>query len=362
MHPYTIHLAQNHGGVLHYLGNRYLTLPDLTGHMRPDNSWLNEHFSVLLANNQGQKYKKAIEPFAGSASWSMAAVEIGFAEEYIINDSNKVLMQTLQLIKNKPGIIKESYTKLINDFDAAPSKKAFFLGVLAHYNQLTVDEEKALLLPFIINHSWGGILFYDQDLNLIYREGELFEGKKADRFLEKANLSLAQFISEVDRASKLLNTNRVTFKTGDFIATIADAKPGDFVGMNPPYPENERSISEKIGMYLELYAPEKMHHNLVQILQDLERQGIHYYMTYGCYNPEFKNYVIRNENHQPINYFRVLGYEQCVFGVFLDQMYFSSQFSIPSNVCIFKAEDVLRGQDLTLEEALEQFKRLEKLL
>ncbi|WP_195913158.1 DNA adenine methylase, partial [Legionella pneumophila] len=104
-----IYLTQNHGGPLHYLGNRYLTLPDLTGHMSPDTSWLNEHFSVLLANNKGQKYKKAIEPFAGSASWSMAAMEVGLAEEYLINDSNKILIHTLQLIKDKPNLIKESY-------------------------------------------------------------------------------------------------------------------------------------------------------------------------------------------------------------------------------------------------------------
>jgi len=92
MNPRSIQLTQNYGGPLHYLGNRYLTLPDLTGHMSPNTSWLNEHLSVLLANNNGQKYKKAIEPFAGSASWSMAAMEIDLAEEYIINDSNKILI------------------------------------------------------------------------------------------------------------------------------------------------------------------------------------------------------------------------------------------------------------------------------
>lgn len=217
----SIQLNQNHGGPLHYLGNRYLTLPDLTGHMSPDTSWLNEHFPVLLANNKGQKYKKAIEPFAGSASWSMAAMEIGLAEEYIINDSNKILINTLQLIKDNPALVKTSYTALIEKYDASLSKKDFFLEVIGNYNQIT-DEEKALLLPFIINHSWGGILFYDKELNIIYREGELFEGKKADRFLETANLSLEMFLSEIDRVSILLNANRVTFKSGGFYGSDFD--------------------------------------------------------------------------------------------------------------------------------------------
>lgn len=141
---------------------------------------------------------------------------------------------------------------------------------------------------------------------------------------------------------------------------ISIAAPGDFVALNPPYPENEHSTLEKAGMYIELYSPEKMHQNLVQIIDHLEYQSIHYYMTYGFYNPKFRNYVLTNENQQPINYFRVLGYEDCAFGIGLDQMYFTSQFSIPKGINIFKAEDVLGARDLTPEEALEQFKLLSK--
>ncbi|WED42375.1 DNA adenine methylase [Legionella cardiaca] len=354
-----IELSKNFGGPLHYLGNRYLSLPDVSGHMAPDDGWLNEHFSILLANN-GKKYKRAIEPFAGSASWSMAAMELGIAEEYIINDSNKILITTLQLIKEKPERIKESYSLLVNKYDAATSKKASFLDVIEKYNHDTSDEEKALLLPFIINHSWGGILCYDNNLNILYREGELFEGKNAERFLEKANLSLDWFLQEVDRASNLFNINNVSFKSGDFIQVISDVAADDFVALNPPYPENERSISEGTGMYVELYSPEKLHQNLKQVIQQLEKKNIHYYMTYGFYNPKFSNYVFRDELSQPINYFRVLGYENCAFGVGLDQLYFTSQFSIPESVNIFKAEDVLKNSNITPEEALKQYEQLSK--
>lgn len=197
-------------------------------------------------------------------------------------------------------------------------------------------------------------------MNIIYREGELFEGKNADRFLENANLSLEMFLSEIDRVSNLLNANQVSFRSGDFMDVISIAAPGDFVALNPPYPENEHSTFEKSGMYVELYSPEKLHQNLAQIIQHLERHDIHYYMTYGFYNPKFRIYVLANENHQPINYFRVVDYESCAFGIGLDQMYFTSQFSIPKGINIFKAEEVLATQYLTPEEALEQFKLLSK--
>ncbi|WP_061637573.1 DNA adenine methylase, partial [Legionella pneumophila] len=299
------------------------------------------------------------EPFSGSASWSLAAMEVGLAEEYIVNDSNKVLINILQLIRDNPTLVKTSYAALIEKYDVSLSKKDFFLKVIENYNQ-TTDEEKPLLLPFIINHSWGGILFYDKELNIIYREGELFEGKNANRFLEHANLSLEMFLCEIDRVSNLLNVNQVSFRSGDFMDVISIATPGDFVALNPPYPENEHSTFEKAGMYTELYSPEKLHQNLVHIVHYLESQGIHYYMTYGFYNPKFRNYVLANKNQQPINYFRVLGYKHCAFGIGLDQMYFTSQFSIPKRINIFKAEEVLGNQDLTPEEALEQFKRLSK--
>ena len=37
-------------------------------------------------------------------------MEICITEEYIINDSNKILINTLQLIRDNPALVKTSYT------------------------------------------------------------------------------------------------------------------------------------------------------------------------------------------------------------------------------------------------------------
>ncbi len=355
-----VKLAETHGGPLHYLGNRFLTLPNKSGHMHADNSWLNELFSIIKHNNHGKKYRKAVEPFAGSASWSLAAMEVGLADEYIINDSNRILINTLRLIKEKPQLIKQTYALLMQQYDDAESKKDFFLGTIEHYNQTQDDEEKSLLLPFIINHSWSGIIFYDADCNILYREGPLFEGEKAPRYLETASLSVSMVLEEVDRISILLNANKVVFKSGDFLQVVADIQSGDFIALNPPYPENERSITEKTSMYTELYAPEKLHENIVNLIQRIEMDGIHYYLTYGFYNPKMSKFVLLDEAKNPRNYFRVLGYEHCAFGIGLDQMYFSSKFQIPGdfNAQIIKAVDVLKGKKLIQQEALINFNRV----
>ncbi|MDP1603844.1 MAG: DNA adenine methylase [Legionella sp.] len=355
----TIQFNKNHGGPLHYLGNRFLSLPDNSGHMSRDNSWLKEHFSLIKYNLQSKKYKRCIEPFSGSASWSIAAMELGLALQYVINDSDKILIGALKLIKDKPELIKTSYAFLERAFEKALSKKACFLKTLDTYNSSKVDEEKALLLPFIINHSWSGILFHNSNGEILYREGPLFEGKSSERFLEKANLSIDEFNAEVDRVSQLFNENDVEFRSGDFLDALIDIQPGDFIALNPPYPENERSVTEKSGMYVELYSPEKLHENLRQLIDHMEEQGVHYYMTYGFYNPSLHQYVLRDDTHQPKNYFRVLGYETCAFGVGLDQIYFTPEFSIPEqlNTKVVLAAKVLEGNTPlpTPDEALRQY-------
>ncbi len=360
MNKQDIKLTKNHGGPLHYLGNRFLSLPDVSGHMHPDNSWLNEHFSIILFNNSGKKYKRCIEPLSGSASWSLAAMEVGLADEYIINDSDKILINTLLLIRNKPELIKNEYASLIQQYNDSMSKKKFFLNKIDDYNQTSDQEKKSLILPFIINHSWGGILFHDGENNIIYCEGPLFEGKNADRYLEEPNLSLDMFIDEVDRVSKLFNANHVVFKNGDFLQVLSDMEQGDFIALNPPYPTNERSLADKTGMYTELYSPEKLHENIANLVNKMEDQGVHYYMTYGFYNPQFSQFVLVDNANKPKNYFRMLGYKDCVVGVVLDQMYFTSKFSIPNNLKskVVLAQIVLDGKILASEEALSQYNKL----
>lgn len=357
----SIQFSKNYGGPLHYLGNRFLSLPDTSGHMHPDNNWLKEHFSIIQFNKDGKKYKRCIEPFSGCASWTIAAMELGLAEQYIVNDSDKILIRSLMLIKEQPELIKERYALLEHAFEQSLAKKAYFLKSLEIYNHANSDDEKALILPFIINHSWSGILFHNNAGDILYREGPLFEGKSSERFLEKANISVEQFNTEIDRVSELFNANHIEFRSGDFLDALDDIRTDDFVALNPPYPENERSVAEKTGMYTELYSPEKLHENLKQVIEKMENEGVDYYMTYGFYNPSFHDYVLLDGMKNPKNYFRVLGYENCAFGLGLDQMYFTSKFSIPTHLktkVILATKVLEKDSTIKPEEALRHYNAL----
>lgn len=354
----TIHFAKNHGGPLHYFGNLFLSC-DALGHMHSDCNWLKELFSIIQFNTHGKKYKRCIEPFSGCASWSIAAMELGLADQYVINDSDKTLIQTLNLIKDKPHLIKTRYALLEQEFEHSPDKKSYFLKTLAAYNHVADNEEKAQLLPFIINHSWSGILFHNSKREILYHEATPCSGKPQEQFLETASLPIERFHAEVDRISELFNAHHVVFKSGDFLDVLADIGPDDFIALDPPYPENERSITEKAGMYTELYSPKRLHERLKQLINKMEHEGINYYMTYGFYNPQFYEYVLLDSMQNPGNYFRGIGYERCAFGTGLNQIYFSSKFSIPAHLKtkIIPANKILKGDSTTTpKEALRQYK------
>jgi site-specific DNA-adenine methylase len=234
------------------------------------------------------------------------------------------------------------------------------LQTIKNYNLAKDDDQKSLLLPFIINHSWCGILFHNHEGNIVYRESNI-ESKIVPGYLDEANLSLDMYLKEIDRVSNLFNSNKVIFKSGDFQQVISNAKRNDFVALNPPYPENKNAQSDNAGMYVELYSHETLYDKLVYSIQELENKGVHYFMTYGFYNPSMKKFIIRDDSNQLRHFFRILGYENCAFGIALDQMYFSSKFLIPKYLksTIIPASHVLENQEMTIEEAMKNFLRLQ---
>jgi len=354
----SIMLNNLYGGPVHYLGNRSLSLPDNSGYMKIDRSWLIEQFEIVFANNQGKKYARSIEPFAGSASWSLAAMELELAEEYVINDSDKALINVHKLIKENPEKIKEAYSSLCKEYEKIQAKEDFFYKIINDYNKNESDC-RPLLLPFIINHSWSGIISHDNIGNIIYQK-KLFSHDKNKKHLDRASLSIEKFCQEVDWASKLFNKNKVHFYYGDFQTVIQNVNENDFVMLNPPYPENERSNEDKTSMYTELYSPNELHQNLLNFIQKLEEKNAHYIMTYGFYNPKMNDFVVRGKRDQLRNFFRILGYNGCAFGVALDQIYYSSCFIIPEKFKhkIIPAVEITANALLSEQEALEKFLKM----
>lgn len=355
-------LSDHKGGPLHYIGNRSLTWPMQNGLMSFEKELLNDYFAVILENCQFKKFRRLYEPFAGSASLSLTAMELSLAEEYIINDSDEALINTLQLIMDNSKEVKSRYISLVDEYYHSTSKKDFFLRIINSYNQEKSLNKKSLLLPFIVNHSWGGMIFHDNEGNIVYRDVNIRGKIVSEACLDKASLSVEDFLEEVDRVAHLFRINKVIFKSGDFLNALSDVQVGDFVAMNPPYPETMRARSQTVGMYRELYEAEVLYKNIVSIIKKMENSNVEYYLTYGYHDPQMKNFIIKDEPDKLKHFLRISGQEGSIFGIGLEQIYFPSRYCIPAGLRskIIHANDVLQDQELTSAEALELFRKVAK--
>lgn len=348
-----------YGGPIHYFGSRFLSLPDSTGHMVPNQDWLKVNFEIFKANHP-EKYQRCIEPFSGSATWSLAAMEVDLAEEYIINDSDEALINTLILIRDMPSILVAKYASLVSQYQASPNKKDFYRETINKYNRASHVDVKSVFLPFIINYAWGGIIYHNDNGDIVYKNEPVYGAPVGDGCLVDANLSIETFSEEIYSVSSLLRRHKVTFTHGDFSNVLQDVKEGDVVGMNPPYPDNMRFKDEQTGMYRELVGPEALHESIKNTVAMLEEKGVDYYMTYGIYSNENQAYLVLDPAGNRRDYFTLIGSETCALGTALDQLYFSSKFTIPAKCQTFviPANRVLGGKLLSHDESMASYLRL----
>ena len=66
----------------------------------------------LILNYLPGKYRRLVEPFAGSAAMSLAFAARARAERYWINDLNKPLAELLNLMIHRPEELADSYAEL----------------------------------------------------------------------------------------------------------------------------------------------------------------------------------------------------------------------------------------------------------
>ncbi len=345
----------NKGGPLYYFGNRALTLPEDNGHMYPDFTWMKDSFAIIEKNRGTRPFNRCFEPFAGSASWSFTAMELGFSQEYFINDANETLIHFFKMARNNPNILKKEYALLSTIYSQSTEKVALYQQIIDQYNNSS-DARKSLLLPFIINHAWGGMVFYNQKGALVYQKITI-KNQEIAGCIKKPSLTNEEFNTELDRISRLLNENIVHFSSLDFQKSLIDIGEEDFVVLNPPYPENQRSIEREIGLYVEIHSPEKLHRDLCDMIKTFELKGVTYLMSYGIYNPELSNYIIRAPDGTSTHYLRLIGKESSSFGELLDQIYFNRGYKVPSQLKhkITFADEILLGRNLTHAEAFQEF-------
>lgn len=156
--------------------------------------------------------KRIIEPFAGSASLSMAID----AESYLLNDSNRDLINLFRVLKDHKGGVLPYFNSY---FTPANNTKSQYYEFRERFNQLDAGEEKAGLFLYLNRHCFNGLCRYNASggFNVPF-------GRYTKPYFPEAELRA--FIAKSDR---------IELMSGDFADVFTKIKDGDTIYCDPPY-------------------------------------------------------------------------------------------------------------------------------
>lgn len=163
-------------------------------------------------------YERYYEPFIGGAALLLNETP----SIAIVSDVNEQLINVYRQLKQDPmAVIRE-----IHKLDEPPCSKEYYLSIRTAYNKKIqlheLDAECAGMMIWINKHCFNGLYRVNKKglFNVPYNNNET--GNSMD---ENNLINIGSYLKEAD----------VQIICGDFEATCADIKAGDFVYFDSPY-------------------------------------------------------------------------------------------------------------------------------
>jgi DNA adenine methylase len=167
--------------------------------------------TVLQERRLGKPVRRLYEPFGGSAALTLAAAQLGVAQEFVLADSYAPLMALWQAIVEAPAELAAAYRQTWQAGNYAAVRTAFH-----------AEPTPERLLYLLTRCVKAAVRFNRQGaFNQAADKRRL--GTHPDR-LERAVLA----------TSALLHT-RAVLRIGDALQTTADAQAGDVAYLDPPW-------------------------------------------------------------------------------------------------------------------------------
>lgn len=183
--------------------------------------------------DKGVKYRRWVEPFLGGGSVALEAMRRGLAQEYMLGDSLRPIVDTWQQLQRDPEwLITE-----LHQFAALPFEQQRGILQACNYNGMWRESKKS-----------G------------YNVGFSLETKSGKRSAPHLNFEA------IAEAVKLLSANQVRVLCSDFAETIVQAGEGDLVYADPPYLGTHSAYSAA-GFNL------TEHDKLARLLVDAKKRG-----------------------------------------------------------------------------------------
>ena len=202
-----------------------------------------------------ERIRTFYEPFAGSAAMTIYAARHDRAERFIVADGFAPLVELLRAIVEEPAPTAARYRELWEGRKAGGHD--FFDRVRDRYNERGDPVDLLYLICRCVKNAvrFNGAGRFTQSADRRRR------GMRPDR-MQAAMAGVSSILR-----------GRVEFRTGDWRRTSADARPGDFVYMDPPY------LGTTIGRD-KRYHRQMRPDELVAGLAELRRRGVPFALSY----------------------------------------------------------------------------------
>ncbi len=195
------------------------------------------------------------EPFAGSAAITIAAAAKGLAQQFLINDLNKPLIDLWEKIINSPDELADEYKKLWHEQLIDPKK--FYTEIRTQFNQTGAPHLFLYLLARCVKAS----IRYNS-------KGEF--NQSADN--RRKGMKPETIRMQIFGASYFLKEKTKTASV-NYRDILALAKPSDLVYMDPPY---QGICGNRDSRYLESVQ----FCEFVEALNELNSRSIRYIVSY----------------------------------------------------------------------------------
>jgi DNA adenine methylase len=212
----------------------------------------------LIFESTNKKYKRIIEPFAGSAAVIVYAANMDIADEYWINDFYKPLTDLWTGILENPELLAKKYEELWIAQQEDHVKHYF--KIRSDFNS---NPEPNKLLFLLSKCAKNAVRFNSK--------GEFNQSPDKRRLGRKPSLMRHNLLS-----TSMLLKNKTKVTSLDYDEILSQATPDDLVYMDPPY---EGTSSGKNPRYSSGLSKDR----LIKSLEYLNEKKVPYILSYDGY-------------------------------------------------------------------------------
>lgn len=157
------------------------------------------------------------EPFCGSAAMTVYAASRGAAQKYVIGDSLEPIVKLIKNIVEDPGLVSSQYQKIW--LGQGNDNPGYFNEIRDRYNEFGDSIDLLYLICRCVKNA------------VRFGVSGRFTQSHDKRRL---GVNPKKMHEAVHGMSRILQ-GKVEYRCGDWLETLADVTPADFVYMDPPY-------------------------------------------------------------------------------------------------------------------------------